>query len=162
MAQDFAIVASAVMLVGGEPHRPCATLSSLLSSLFSLLSSLFSLLSSLFSLLSSLFSLPAILKNRQDEISLRMRALIVGLYDDWISNRSPVFDSEKREFSKVRAETFGRNSQFQHKCGNFGDSETAKKPCICGLFQELCRPKRDLLAGAAGIELRHSLFEMAL
>ena len=29
-------------------------------------------------------SLPAILKNRQDEISPRMRGLIVGLYDDWI------------------------------------------------------------------------------
>lgn len=29
-------------------------------------------------------SLPAILKNRQDEISPRMRGLIVGLYEDWI------------------------------------------------------------------------------
>jgi len=29
-------------------------------------------------------SLPAILKNRQDEISPRMRGLIAGLYEDWI------------------------------------------------------------------------------
>ena len=51
-------------------------------------------------------------------------------------------DSEKRKFSKDRAEIFGRNSQFQQKYGNFRDSRTAKKPRICGLFQELCRPKR--------------------
>ena len=104
-------------------------------------------------------SLLAILENRQDEISSRMRGLIVGLYEDWIClyQRIEALTGEIDQIGEKEAncrrpgarEEYGRDGEADRFCclqidrqlksGWLLDREVSRGSCTCRARRDSCR-----------------------